>query len=152
MPQDIDAAAYSEGLALAKHQRWYEAEQAFLRAAKLRPEASLAWLSVALMGFHLDHYEDIENAVGWALRAGPIRDISEARRGVERFEAGDWSGAKAEFEKLMAQPQPDPTTYMFMAIPLLKERRFEESFKHLWQAYSMELRAANSAAGGSPSQ
>jgi tetratricopeptide (TPR) repeat protein len=110
--QESSEAAYAQGIALAREKRWYEAEQAFLRAATLRPEASLAWLSVALMGFHLAHYHDIENAIGWALRAAPLRDVPEARRGVERFEAGDWHGAKAEFEKLLGKDLPLGEIYL----------------------------------------
>src|ERR671930_460756 len=70
------------------------------------------------------------------------RDTPEAQRGVARIEAGDWQGARPEFEALLAKGNPDSTTHMFMSLLLLKLGNPDDALVHLKAAYAQDLNEA----------
>jgi Flp pilus assembly protein TadD len=133
---------YTRGIELANSGRFAEAEAAFFEAARQRPKASLGWLSAAMSGFPVGHYEQAATAIEWALHAVPIRDTPETRLAIACYESGDLSAAKREFEALIVQGAPESTTEMFMALVLLKMGQPDRVLPHLKQAYSHELAAA----------
>ena len=138
------AELYARAIALANEGRYAEAEADFFEAARLQPDASLGWLSAALVGFPLGHHAKAATAIEWALRAIPIRDAPETCRAVARYEAGDLPAAKREFDTLIGRGRAESSTHMFMSLLLLKMGQPDEALRHLKEAYSQELAAAKS--------
>jgi Flp pilus assembly protein TadD len=142
--QDQAARLYAEGHALANAGRWPEAEARFARAAELAPAASLNWLSGAIACWHQNRFAEASNAIEWALHKIPIRATPESETGIKCFEAGDWRGVEMAFRQLLDESPVDTPTYLFLAIALIRQERFAESFDQLLAGYNQEIAEADS--------
>jgi len=143
---DEDAAAKlsAEGHALARAGRWPDAEAKFARAADLAPTASLVWLSGAIACWHQHRFAEASNAIEWALHKIPIRATPESEKGIKCFEADDWHGVEMAFRQLLDKGPVDTPTYLFLAIALIRQKRFAEAFDQLLAGYNQEIAEADS--------
>jgi len=143
---DEDAAArlYAEGHTLAREGRWPEAEAKFASSAELAPAASLVWLSGAIACWHQNRFAEASNAIEWALHKIPIRATPESERGIKCFEADDWRGVEMAFRQLLDKGPVDTPTFLFLAIALIRQERFDEAFDQLLAGYNQEIAEADS--------
>ncbi len=121
---DEDAAArlYAEGHTLAREGRWPEAEAKFARSAELAPAASLVWLSGAIACWHQNRFAEASKC----------------------FEADDWRGVEMAFRQLLDKGPVDTPTFLFLAIALIRQERFDEAFDQLLAGYNQEIAEADS--------
>jgi tetratricopeptide (TPR) repeat protein len=143
--EEAAAQLYAQGVELARKSRWSEAETTFREAVRLAPKASLAWLSAAIACSHQERFEDAATAVEQALHVAiPIRQTPESELGVARFDFGNWRGVEEAFRQLLPKQAVDSPTHLFLAIALIRQKRFQEGVDQLMAGYRMEIAESES--------
>lgn len=136
------ASAFAAGETLAYGGRWEEARAAFFEAARLAPEASITWLSLALVLWQLHEYDNAANAIEWALRAVPIPGSPEMREGWVHYRAGRWAEGQEAFEAAVARGVPDSPPHLLLSLCLLRQGRTDEAHRELFAGFELEERAS----------
>jgi tetratricopeptide (TPR) repeat protein len=141
MSDDVERAGQylAQGDAFAEKGRWPEAQASFATAAKLAPKASLTWVSYALACWPQQLYGPAGAAIEDCLHfAVPIPDSPDVRKGIEAYEAENWSDAQHFFEAALANGVPDAAPHLLLAVSLLRQGKMRDALTHLTTAKDME--------------
>lgn len=128
-PQNITPSrqAYESGLALIRQGKAKEASEIFEQGLKLDP-ANLLLLN-ALGGAYTLQGRDKEARQCFlaALNVDPAFSPARKNLALSYFHAGEYASAKAEFERLAANPESRPIADLFLGMLAERDQQFEKA-------------------------